>query len=40
MFPNTDSLETHVLAVHKRRNSKHKIEKDPSMKNHKNKRYN
>ena len=40
MFPTTDSLETHVLAVHKKRKSKHTIERDPSMKNHKNKRNN
>ena len=39
-FPTTDSLETHVLAVHKKSKSNHKIERDPSMKNHKNKRQN
>ena len=35
-----NSLETHVLAVHKKGQSIHKIEIDPSMKNHKKQRHN
>ena len=39
-FSTTESLESHDIAVHKKRKTKHKIERDPSMKNHKNKRHN
>ena len=39
-FPTAESLETHKIAVHRKGKSKHKIERDPSMKNHKNKRHN
>ena len=40
IFTTNKSLESHETAVHKKRQSKHKIERDPSMKNHKNKRNN
>ena len=40
MLTTNKSLESHETAVHKKRQSKHKIERDPSMKNHKNKRNN
>ena len=39
-FSTMESFETHDIAVHKKRKTKHKIERDPSMKNHKNKRHN
>ena len=38
--PTAESLEIHQNAVHRKGKSKHKIERDPSMKNHKNKRHN
>ena len=40
MFSTTHSLETHLLAIHKRKKVRHKIERDTSMKNQKNKRHN
>ena len=39
IFPNLESLESHEIAIHKKGKSKHKIERDPSMKNHKNKQH-
>ena len=40
LFSTTESLETHAIAVHKKGKTKHTIERDPKMKNHKNKRHN
>ena len=37
IFPTKKSLESHETAVHKKGRSKHKIERDPCMKNHKKK---
>ena len=39
IFPEAKSLETHVKAVHKNAIYKHTLERDPSLKNHKNKRF-
>ena len=39
-FSTTEYLETHILAVHKKFKLKHKIERYPNMKNHKNNQYN
>ena len=39
IFPEAKSLETHVKAVHKNAVYKHTLERDPSLKNHKNKRF-
>ena len=38
IFPNSESLETHEIVTHKKRKYKLKIEKETSMKHHKNKR--
>ena len=40
IFPTAEPLETHENAVHRKGKTKHKIERDPSMKNHKKKRHN
>ena len=37
IFPTNKSLESHETAIHKKGRSKHKIERDPSMKKHKTK---
>ena len=38
-FPNEKPLETHEIAAHKKSKSKHIIEKDPSLRNHINKKF-
>ena len=39
IFPSEKYLETHMKAVHKRGISKHSLAREPSFKNHKNKKY-
>ena len=40
LFVNEKSLEAHIASVHKKDNTKHKIEREPSLANHKQKKYN
>ena len=39
IFPSEKVLEAHAKAVHKKVQFKHTIEREPSLKNHKNKKY-
>ena len=39
IFPTGKELETHIKAVHKQGKSKHSLAREPSFKNHKNKKY-
>ena len=40
VFQNSKSLDTHIEAVHKKPKLKHTLEREPSLKNYKNKKHN